>query len=86
MDWSWQNVIDGNGIGLAVTGMLIVSIALALVSGFIAVLPKILQTINMVFPEPVTAHPTRPKPAGAASDDRAIAAAVAFALHHHNRR
>ena len=40
MNYSWQNVIDGNGIGITLTGMLIVFSGLALISLFIAALPK----------------------------------------------
>jgi len=43
MNFSWQNVIDGNGIGITITGMLIVFAGLILISLFIAALPKILE-------------------------------------------
>lgn len=43
MNISWQNVIDGNGIGITLTGMLIVFSGLALISLFITVLPKLLK-------------------------------------------
>lgn len=40
MNYSWQNVIDGNAIGITLTGMLIVFSGLALISLFIAALPR----------------------------------------------
>ncbi len=43
MTYSWQNVIDGNGIGITLTGMLIVFSGLLLISLFIAVLPRALK-------------------------------------------
>ena len=35
MNFSWQNVVDGHGIGLMITGMLIVFCGLLLISGII---------------------------------------------------
>ncbi|MBE9487161.1 MAG: OadG family protein [Chloroflexi bacterium] len=43
MNYSWQNVIDGNGIGITLTGMLIVFSGLALISLFITALPRVLD-------------------------------------------
>jgi hypothetical protein len=37
-----QNIIDGDGAGLAITGMLIVFVGLILISLFIAALPRVL--------------------------------------------
>lgn len=39
---SWQNVLAGDGIGLALTGMFIVFSGLALISFFIASIPRLL--------------------------------------------
>ena len=39
---NWQNVIDGHGIAISITGMLIVFSGLTLISLFIVALPKIL--------------------------------------------
>lgn len=43
MNLSWMNVVAGNGIGITVTGMLIVFSGLALISFFIVILPKVLD-------------------------------------------
>ncbi len=43
---SWQNVLDGHGIGISITGMLIVFSGLTLISFFITALPRILATGN----------------------------------------
>ncbi|MFW6206163.1 MAG: OadG family protein [Gemmatimonadota bacterium] len=39
-----ENIVAGNGIGIAITGMLIVFAGLTLISGFVAVLPRIAGT------------------------------------------
>ena len=46
MNFSWQNVIDGNGIGITLTGMLIVFSGLLLISLFIAALPRVLALMD----------------------------------------
>ena len=43
MNFSWLNVVAGNGIGITLTGMLIVFSGLALISFFIFILPKVLD-------------------------------------------
>lgn len=43
MNLSWLNVVAGNGIGITITGMLIVFSGLALISFFIVILPKLLD-------------------------------------------
>lgn len=43
MNFSWQNVIDGNGIGITLTGMMIVFSGLLFISLFIAALPRVLS-------------------------------------------
>lgn len=42
LTFSWQNVLDGNGIWVTITGMVIVFIGLIIISSFIAVLPRAL--------------------------------------------
>jgi len=49
----WQRVIDGNGIPVAIMGMLIVFASLAVISIMIAAIPHILVVVNKYFPEPV---------------------------------
>ena len=38
MNFSWQNVVDGHGLGLMITGMLIVFCGLCLISGIIVLM------------------------------------------------
>ena len=81
-----QNIIDAQGAELALAGMLIVFTALTGISIFIGLLPKILPVINKILPE-VELH-TKPKArssAPAATNDGAVVAAIAFAMHHSKR-
>lgn len=78
-----QNVIDGNGIGLALTGMLIVFTALILISLFIASVPRLLGLLNRIFPEVDHHHHTPSRPAD--QPDLELVAAIGLALHQHGR-
>jgi Na+-transporting methylmalonyl-CoA/oxaloacetate decarboxylase gamma subunit len=78
-----QNIIDAQGVELALAGMLIVFVVLTGISLFIAVLPRILPLLNRILPE--AEHHTKLKArtsTRAATSDGAIAAAIAFAKHH----
>jgi Na+-transporting methylmalonyl-CoA/oxaloacetate decarboxylase gamma subunit len=46
MKMSFQNVLDADGIGIAITGMSIVFCGLVLISLFIAALPKLLGKVE----------------------------------------
>ena len=72
---NWQRVIDGNGLSVSITGMLIVFCSLAIISIFIFLLPKTLVLVAKFFPEKeeAAARPTGP-------DDRAVAA-IGYVLH-----
>ncbi len=51
MSFDVQNIIDGQGINIAITGMVIVFFALSIISIFIAALPKILKWVAVYWPE-----------------------------------
>ena len=76
--FSYQNIIAGDGFGLAFAGMTIVFTALVLVSIFIAVLPKVLVVLNRLIPE-VHHHTAAPQQREAS--DETVVAAIGFALH-----
>lgn len=84
---SLQNVLEHHGIGLTITGMLIVFTALVLVSLFIAWLPRVLGAVGNWFPEvdlySAAASPALPRSPAPSSDavDEAIVAAIGFVLH-----
>ncbi len=82
MHMSWQNVLDGNGISITLTGMLIVFSGLLLISFFIARLPDILR----VFDRLAALGKPREQPAMATTeevqdDEAAIMAAIGLVLH-----
>lgn len=76
----FDNIQRANGIGIAITGMLIVFTALVLISTFIALLPRVLNKLAALLPEehePV--HTSTPPPI--AADDAAVVAAIGYVLH-----
>lgn len=49
--FSLQNIVDGQGLDLTLTGMAIVFAALMCISAFIYLLPKVLAWLEHIFPE-----------------------------------
>ena len=81
-DFDVQNIIDGQGISIAITGMVIVFFALSVISLFITALPRILDRVALLWPEPEDPYgngSASPKASGAVSDE--IVAAIAVTLH-----
>ncbi len=76
-NFSWQNVTDGNGIGLAIAGMIIVFVSLSLISAIIALLPYLMQYLYIILPDKVTKKTTKE---GIRQADSAIIAAISLAL------
>lgn len=74
-----QNIIDGNGIGLAVTGMLIVFFGLVFISLYITALPRVFAWTQA---QQRRAKRKAPTPARTASglDDPALCAAIALVI------
>jgi oxaloacetate decarboxylase gamma subunit len=84
----WENVTRADGLALALTGMLVVFTALALVSGFIALLPRALARLEARFPRSLPAEHARVTvaPAGgslSADEQAALAAALAAIAARH---
>ena len=75
-NFSVQNIEDGQGLGIALTGMVIVFSVLALISAFIVLLPKILAIVEKKFPESV-GHGERAQD----EDDESPIAAIGFVMH-----
>ncbi len=84
LQFSLQNIIDGQGGGIAITGMSIVFCALGLISLFIFLLPKILERVARLYPES-EGHGARPAPRQV-RDDPELAAAIAVAFHAARQR
>ena len=76
--YSYQNIVDGQGMDIAITGMSIVFTALALISLFIAMLPRILALWS---PEPPAVAYSPAGPDGPLADDDEVVAAIGIALH-----
>ncbi|OEU67677.1 MAG: hypothetical protein BA863_16995 [Desulfovibrio sp. S3730MH75] len=83
MVFSWQHVVDGNGVALSITGMSIVFVALLLVSIFIAMLPKIAGVCNKIIPP--AAHHSGVEAAAPAGPVEAEIVAAAVAYLHKNK-
>ncbi len=76
--YGYQNIVDGQGIDIAITGMSIVFTALALISLFISMLPRILALWS---PERSAVVCAPAGPDGSRADDDEIVAAISIALH-----
>ena len=80
LHFSVQNIIDGQGLSIAVTGMLIVFSTLLFISLFIVALPKILEKLKGILP-PETMHHTAVSETAVPEEEEAIVAAVGLVLH-----
>ena len=83
----FQNIVDGDGISIAIMGMSIVFCALLTVSLFIWRLPRILERCNAFLP-PETEHAAAPgasAPKPAVDTKLAQIAAIGLALHQYRR-
>jgi sodium pump decarboxylase gamma subunit len=72
-----------NGIGIAVTGMSIVFFALLLISGFLTVLPKLMEILNEYYPEKIHQAPAASPVAVNNQVEDEIVVAIGAALHQH---
>ena len=77
LQFNVQNIVDGQAVSIALTGMGIVFCVLALISLFIAVLPKLMVLLGRYFPEDVAHHAPKPQ---SATDDAGLAA-IAYVFH-----
>ena len=78
LTFSFQNIQDNQGIGIALTGLLIVFSSLALITLAIAMMPKALAALAGFLPPEREHHAA---PAIRPSNDEALAVAIGFALH-----
>ena len=77
-----ENIPD-NGIAIAITGMSIVFFALLLISGFIAILPKLMEILNEYYPEKVPTPAASSEPAAVSPVPDEVVIAIGAALHQH---
>lgn len=79
-----QNIRDADGLGVALTGMLIVFSGLTLISLFIAVLPQVLARLSPYLPTEGAGHGVvsrPPSPVAPEVDEGELLAAIGFAMH-----
>jgi len=81
----FDNILEHDGLGIALTGLMIVFIALALIAIFISLLPHALKVIASVYPETSHGHIHAPITSPTVREKEQVAAAVGFALHQMNR-
>ena len=81
-----QNIIDGQGISIAITGMVIVFFALSVISLFIAALPRILSLFAKRWPETEGHHAARPAAPSRQAVSNEVVAAIAMVLHQRKRQ
>jgi Na+-transporting methylmalonyl-CoA/oxaloacetate decarboxylase gamma subunit len=86
MNYSWQNVIDGNAIGITLTGMLIVFSGLLLISLFITCLPRILALKERLAAASETAEAVTPNAAVVEPSEDEIMAVISLVLHMETER
>lgn len=82
IEFHTRNIFETDAIGIAVTGMVIVFVALALLSLFIAMLPRILKVISKQLPEPegIHTHPPSSVDSRTDPDEDDVLAAIGFVL------
>ena len=88
VSFGWQNVVNGNGVAVSITGMSIVFVALILVSIYIALLPKLAGLLNKIIPPATHRHgvePTVPASGFKTGPSEAEIVAVASAYLHKNK-
>ncbi|SHJ05916.1 Oxaloacetate decarboxylase, gamma chain [Malonomonas rubra DSM 5091] len=86
MNFSWQNVIDGNGIGITLTGMLIVFSGLLLISLFITALPRVLALGEAKKQAPVQSKTAAADTGSTEPTEDEIMAVISLVLHLETER
>ena len=89
INFDFQQIAEGQGWETALSGMTIVFVALTVVSAFIALLPRLLPTLNRFLPPvvhhthstSVQSHSNKPTPTSSEDAANEIAAAVGYILH-----
>ncbi len=75
--FSFEKIIDGKGVSISVTGMLIVFMALVTITLFLLLLPRILKLVNKVYPE---VEEETLNESQEVSEDAEIVAAIGYAM------
>jgi len=81
LELNFSAAFQGDGAAIAVTGMLIVFVALTLITVFIASLPRILESVAQVLPESEHRHARPDHSESLLPENEAVLAAIGFVLH-----
>jgi len=79
---SIDNIINSNGISVAVVGILIVFLALAIIALVIGLLPRVLPLLERLFPVEEHPHQSHAPIKVEDHEHEKVLAAIAFALFH----
>jgi len=77
----WEGIAQGNGLAIALTGMLIVFVALVLISLYIAAVPRVLARIEPFWPTSAGHHVPRAREEQTPLDEERVVAAIGMVLH-----
>lgn len=85
MDMNFQNVLDADGIGIAITGMLVVFSGLVLISLYISSIPSVLARLQTGFSKQKENRSESLKPAATTLSDKTelsddMLAAIAYVI------
>jgi Na+-transporting methylmalonyl-CoA/oxaloacetate decarboxylase gamma subunit len=73
-----------NGIGIAITGMSIVFVALLLICGFLTALPRLMKIVDHYYPEQIHQTPAPATPSNQVEDEVVVAIGAALQRHRSN--
>lgn len=80
----WQNVIQGEGLSITITGMAIVFFGLTFISFFIAALPRVLKQLDQMTAKRVAHHDRKPvetREPKKENQEELIASVIATVIH-----
>lgn len=77
----WEAIVENNGIGVALTGMLIVFSALAIITMFIALVPHLLAVLEPILPKGGLHRESHTPAEQSPIDQERIVAAIGMVLH-----
>ncbi|MDY0291886.1 MAG: hypothetical protein RBR02_06085 [Desulfuromonadaceae bacterium] len=85
MSVGWENVVAGNGVGLAISGTIIIFLSLLSISLFIHLLPRVLALVDgsaKDLPVSEAAMPSTPEPLTEAEKEVVIALVLHMELEY----
>jgi Na+-transporting methylmalonyl-CoA/oxaloacetate decarboxylase gamma subunit len=77
----WENIVQNNGISIAIAGITVVFVVLAIICGFISLLPRALELLHQFAPEAEHHRSPAVESKRTGSQDEAMAAAIGYAKY-----